>query len=38
MKEWTMMTTIIMIMTIAIADIDASFQKNKWDKEGGIKE
>jgi hypothetical protein len=28
----------MMIMTIAIAYIDASFQKNKWVKEGGIKE
>jgi hypothetical protein len=29
---------IMMIMTIAIAYIDAIFQKNKWIKEGGIKE
>jgi hypothetical protein len=28
----------MVIMTIAIAYIDASFQKNKWVKEGGIKE
>ena len=28
----------IRIMTIAISYIGAIFQKNKWDKEGGIKE